>query len=132
MKNIVYVFVVSLFVLAYSCKQKQNDKIPKNENQVFERLKYLNVEETENWSLVQIQEKYQHLTEWEYPLNDGFPEFRVGLQNVFPEEDWDKPIPLKEVTWQLNDSLNITIWYKKEQNNWIKVDKLIWPKEAEF
>lgn len=132
MKNIVYLFVVSLFVLAYSCKQKQNDKIPKNENQVFERLKYLNVGETENWSLEQIQNKYSHLSEWNYPLNEGLSEFTNGLEVVFTDEELSKPIPIKEVTWQINDSTNITIWYKKEQNNWIKVDKLIWPKEAEF
>lgn len=60
-------------------------------------------------------------------------EFRMGLMNHYSEDEIKKKdILIKEVSWEIGTTQNLTVWYERKNKQWIIIDHLIWDKGAEF
>ena len=69
----------------------------------------------------------------EYLLNEIYPiHFRIGLKNAFSADKFDKPIPVKEVTWEFDKKDFITVWYTQKNDLWKPIDIYQYSKTAQF
>ncbi|MCT6868781.1 hypothetical protein [Apibacter sp.] len=133
--KIIIIFLFLAISLSCTRSKQTNDSetinYPKDIN--FMQIKYINPEEVKNWSLDQIKEKYKPLEEEDFLLNKGLrSEFRIELYNFFNEKEREKPIMIKEVTWEKDQNTNYTVWYKKEADHWVFIYSYIWNKNQLF
>lgn len=137
MKNM---FII-VFLLIISCNNKsENPAVEAVENikadSIYKRLmqnyQFIDIQETEGWTLEKIKQKYKPVREEDFYLNEGpISEFRIELYNFFDEKERELPILIKEVTWRKSESENYTVWFKKEAE-WIRVNSFVWNKYMEF
>lgn len=67
----------------------------------------------------------------EFILDNSLPEFRIELYNFFSDDEIRDSIGIKEATWRMNSTENITVWYKiKPKLN--PVHALVWDIQADF
>lgn len=78
-------------------------------------------------------EKYSILGEENYLLNEIYiSEFRIELLNHFSKKELKLPILIKEITFEITNENNLTIWYKFDKNRWIYIISAEWSKDSEF
>lgn len=95
--------------------------------------KYIEPDKVKDLSFNDILNKYEPISEETFPLYEAsVSEFRIALFNHFTEEQRKLSIPIKEVTWEVNDSTLLTIWFIKKQNLWTPIDQYQWSKGKEF
>jgi len=94
---------------------------------------YINVSEVEGLTLEEILKKFKPIQRDEFYLNVGpMTEFRVELYNFFSEQERLNPILIKELTWRTSELANYTIWFVKNDNDWVPIDSCLWGKNREF
>ena len=72
-------------------------------------------------------------TEEQFVLNDLLGEFRIGLKNVFSEQErLSESISIIESTWEKDSTSWFTVWYQKTELKEIARDTLSWVKGSEF
>ncbi len=70
---------------------------------------------------------------YEYLLNEIHPLFfRSGLKKYFRSDKFDQPIPIKEVTWEYNETFFLTVWYTPINDTFKPFDIYKYPKDAQF
>ncbi|MGM5629504.1 hypothetical protein O2K51_01280 [Apibacter raozihei] len=136
-------YVCLFVIIVLGCREHRvsvfnNNKKKEKENKIRGKNKlqhkYINVEEVKDWSLEQIKHKYKPIEEEDFLLNDIvlINEFRIGLYNIFKGKDREKPVPIKEVTWEKDEENNYTIWYRGDSGQWVAIDWYVWAKSLAF
>lgn len=93
---------------------------------------YIDPEKVRGLPLADIKNTYQPISEEIFPLNENYGEFRGALNVFFTEEQLKQATPIKEVTWEVNDSSMLTIWFVKKQSQWLPLEQYEWKKGTEF
>ncbi|WCM42688.1 hypothetical protein MG290_03140 [Flavobacterium sp. CBA20B-1] len=95
--------------------------------------KFINPQDVKGLTFDQIREKYTAVNEETFPLYEAsVSEFRIALFNHFTEQQRKQSIPIKEVTWEVNESTLLTIWFIEKQNQWTPIEQYKWNKGMEF
>lgn len=141
------ILIVLTTVLIYACNKSQAikecskvpDTLPKNEsirNNKDTIALTIPYNQTKDIPVDNLIKKYPPLRDETFILgkDNGFiSEFRMGLANIFKEEEIRKrDIKIREVTWETSKTKNLTIWYEKKDNKWVPIDHFIWDKDSEF
>ncbi|MFP2996452.1 hypothetical protein ABN763_11100 [Spongiivirga sp. MCCC 1A20706] len=124
-----YILVLSLF----GCNQLKEEKkkisvIPEHRNGFLE-IEFL--KEAPFYEAERINNLY--LFNKEYLLYEIRPFFRYRiLLKVYDSSDFDKPIPMKEVTWERSKNYNVTVFYQKKDTTWQPVLVDVVGKDVKF
>lgn len=97
------------------------------------RTNFIEPKSVKNQTLDVIEKKYKPYKTAKFPLNEAsISEFRIALYNHFNEPHRQQSIPIKEVTWKVDDSTFLTIWFIEKQNKWQPIEQYEWKAGTEF
>ncbi|UIR57703.1 hypothetical protein LZQ00_07745 [Sphingobacterium sp. SRCM116780] len=122
------------FVKYYEQNDIKNYYIcPDYDGQQGIKNQYIQPKKIKNQTLKELKEKYDAVNEEIFPLNEAsISEFRLPLYNHFNETQRKQPTLIKEVTWEINDTTLLTIWFIQKQNKWTAFEQYKWKKGMEF
>jgi len=146
MKQLIYIFIFCTFC-SCSAKGKEKSQEDKEQNKAIEMEKKqdkridgeyisaimnLSPQEAIN-RLGQTIQGYMGKDD-EFVIDDKLPEFRIELYNIYtPEQYKSREITIKELTWEIEPSQNLTVWYEKDdKGNYSPKKYLQWYKDEEF
>lgn len=118
-----------LLLVFFSCaNERKNNSLDANDRQEA----VLDIETLKNSTYPEAIKKYGlPKSQEEFILDNSLPEFRIELYNLFSDDEIRDSIRIKEATWRMNSTENITVWYKiKPKLKPIHV--LVWDIQAEF
>jgi hypothetical protein len=142
-KRYPFPFLFSLFLitpLLLNCKSRDSSEENKLNPTKTSNMILQNTEEKAKTSFLksvaytQAKDKMGEYDSLEYfILGELMHEFRVGLLNIYKEEDLRKSIKMMEVTWSIGLFDNLTIWYEQtNETTWKEIDRFEWKKGSEF
>ncbi|AZA98509.1 hypothetical protein EG359_02315 [Chryseobacterium joostei] len=103
-----------------------------NEDEVTIKQKYIEPEKAKNQTLIALKKKYNSISEATFPLNEAsVSEFRIAIYNHFSETERKQSTPIKEVTWEVNETTLLTIWFIQKENEWRPIEQYQWQKGTE-
>lgn len=128
---------LTIIVFMASCNGNQNKKHAVREHQISKSKAMQEIPNAENLSILNLNDAKARygppFKEKAYKLNEvHLTEFRITLRNFYSDEEFQKPIPIREVSWKIeNDSL-VTVWYENKNEKWIPFDTYSYSKFSEF
>ncbi|WP_337085172.1 hypothetical protein [Elizabethkingia anophelis] len=132
-KFIIIVLLSSIIVGCDSNHSAQKIDTEKINQPTRLKLDFIAPKAVKNQTLDAIEKKYKPYKTEEFPLSEAsISEFRIALYNHFNEQQRHQAIPIKEVTWKINDSMFLTIWFIEKQNKWQQIEQYKWKTGTEF
>ena len=135
-KLILFKSIICLCLLNISCNNESKKEIIKKEK--IETFKVRNDSVNMKFLSKAVYDTaifYNNLptSNYDYLLNEvRIGQFKSGLKNIFSADKFYKPIPIKEVTWEYNESFFITVWYTPKKNIWKPIDIYKYSKTTVF
>jgi len=123
-----------LVLVCFSCKKQQPIKIQLKKENFVERADSIN-EFFLSRAVYDTALYYNNspVHNGGFLLNEKVLAFGLaGLNNSFTEKEKLMPIPVKEVTWKLNDIDFITVWYKEVDNVFTPIDTEIYNRGTHY
>lgn len=123
--------ITSLF---FCCKKAQPDislvgqNTQKKDNLIINKLN-LKKEDILSWDYNQAFNNLgDPITEDSFPMTE-IPEFRIELLRFLLV---DPNLKIKELTWSIDSTTNLTVWYTQEEKTWKPVHFMQWNKNVQF
>lgn len=133
--NMRFFCLIGLVLFINSCKKAVNHQLTINNIDVPEfKADSLN-EQFLKKSVYDTALFYNNspITNESFFLNEKVLIFGLSsLSKSFTKKEQSKPIPIKEVTWQLNSIDLITVWYAKRDSLYKPVHTLIFNRSIEY